>query len=79
MTRLKRAAFSIVPPALAVAALALLFGPRGLAIGLAGAFLFLAWRYDNRTGTCLPLAILLLLVLGVLLLLIYLLLMMHGR
>jgi hypothetical protein len=54
-----------------VATLAWLFGPRGAAAGAAIAFLGLAWRHDNRTGACLPLAILFLIVLAVMFVLIY--------
>ncbi|HEY0311457.1 MAG TPA: hypothetical protein VGC56_03085 [Allosphingosinicella sp.] len=54
-----------------VAALAWLLGPRGAAAGAAIAFLGLAWRHDNQTGACLPLAILLLLVVGVMFVLLY--------
>jgi hypothetical protein len=54
-----------------VATLAWQFGPRGPAPGAAIAFLGLAWRHDNETGACLPLAVLLLIVLGVMLTVIY--------
>jgi len=48
-----------------------LFGPRGAAAGAAIAVLGLAWRHDNETGACLPLAVLLLLVVGVMFVLLY--------
>jgi hypothetical protein len=56
-----------------------LFGPRGAAVGAAIAFLGLAWRHDNETGACLPLAVLLLLVLGVMFVLVYLLMLTAPR
>jgi hypothetical protein len=48
-----------------VAVAAWLFGPRGAAAGAALAFLGVVWRHDNQSGACLPLAVLMLIVLGV--------------
>jgi hypothetical protein len=46
-----------------------LFGARGMAVVAVVSFLWLAWRFDNHTGSIFLLAVLLLIVLGVILLL----------
>jgi len=56
---------SLAAAAAFVAVAAWLFGPRGVAAGAALAFLGVVWRHDNHSGACLPLAVLLLIVLGV--------------
>jgi hypothetical protein len=68
---MRRIALSVAAAIAFVAILAFLFGPRGAAAGAATAFLGLAWRHDNETGVCLPLAVLFLLVVGVLFLLLF--------
>jgi hypothetical protein len=47
-------------------------GPLGYAVASAVAFLVLAWRHDNQSGACFPLAVLFLLAILALLLLFYL-------
>ena len=47
-----------------------LFGARGIALVAVVSFLWLAWRFDNHTGSIFLLAVLLLIILGVILLLV---------
>ena len=54
-----------------------LFGPIGLISASAASTLALAWRFDNALGTCLPLAVLVLIVVAVLALLMVLLAVTH--
>jgi len=68
---------SLGTAAFCILVLGKIFGPLGFTVGAVGSFLGLAWRYDNQTGTCLPLAVLLLLVIGVMFLLIYLMVVTH--
>ena len=56
-----------------ICALSLAFGPRGLAAGAVTAFLFIAWRHDNKLGVFLPLAVLVVIVLAVMFAIFYLL------
>ena len=70
--RTRRVLVSILVCTFALAAAGYLFGPRGLAAASAVALLWLAWRYDNEVGVCLPLAVLFLIVIGVMCLLLYL-------
>jgi hypothetical protein len=63
---------SLMPLALASVLLAWSLGRRGIFLAGLGSLPWLAWRYDNETGAFLPLAVLLLLVLGVLGLLLFL-------
>lgn len=44
---------------------ALILGAQGLAIAMAPALLWLAWRFDNHTGSLLMVAVLLLIALAV--------------
>lgn len=50
----------------------LVFGPIGGVAAAVAAILWAAWRHDNDLGTCLPLAVLVLLVIGMLALLMFL-------
>ncbi|HEX6783514.1 MAG TPA: hypothetical protein VF098_02515 [Sphingomicrobium sp.] len=63
---------SIAPVAAAAMLLPSLLGRSGAILVVVLALPWLAWRYDNETGAFLPLAVLLLLVLGVLALLLFL-------
>jgi hypothetical protein len=76
---LRRLAVSLAAAVAATAASAWLFGPRGLLAGGIAAFLWLAWRHDNRVGACLPIAVLLVIVLCVILVLFSLVLIIHPR
>lgn len=77
--RARRVLISIGVCAMLLPAAAYLFGPRGLLVAAAIALLWLAWRHDNEVGVCLPLAVLLLIVIGVMCLLLYLMLITHPR
>ena len=74
-----RRIFATLTVAILVVALAGLgFGPRGYAIGAVSAFLWAVARFDNQLGTCLPMAAILVLVVGILMLLIALMAIAHG-
>ena len=74
-----RRIFATLTVAILVVALAGLgFGPRGYAIGAVSAFLWVVARFDNHLGTCLPMAAILVLVVGILMLLIALMAIAHG-
>lgn len=61
---------SLVGAGAVVAFAAILTGPAGSVAAAAMALLVVVWRHDNNLGTCLPLAVLFLLICGVLALLI---------
>ncbi len=61
---LRYSAWSLVPPAALAAALGLALGSAGLWVALLLSIPWLAWRYDNDSGTFLVFAVLLVLVLG---------------
>ncbi len=65
----KYGAQSIAVIATAMAGLGMAFGGAGLAAASLMSFLWLAWRFDNDSGTFLVLAVLFLIVLSVLALL----------
>ena len=65
-------AWSVVPMATAALLLLWLLGTAGLVIAGLLALPWFAWRYDNETGTFLPLSVLLLFLFAVLGLLLYL-------
>ena len=61
----RHAALSLAPPAAFAATMGLLYGSPGATLAALAALPWLAWRYDNQTGTFLILAILFLMVLAV--------------
>ena len=56
---------SLVVIAAATAVLGFAFGGMGVAVAAMLSLLWLAWRFDNQTGSCLMLTILLLIVIAV--------------
>ena len=61
---LRYSARSLAPVAVLAAALAFTLGPAGPWVAILVAIPWLAWRYDNDSGTFLVFAVLLVLVLG---------------
>ena len=62
---LRHAALSLAPPAAVAAFMGLVYGAPAATLAALAAIPWLAWRYDNATGTFLVLAVLFLLVLAI--------------
>jgi hypothetical protein len=76
---MKRWLISVVGTIAATALLGGLLGPMAGLIGAIAGILWTTVRHDNHLGTCLPLVILFLVILGVLTMLTYLLLITHAK
>jgi hypothetical protein len=75
----RRLLVSLVAAGVAIAVAGMVAGPIGYAAAAALSLLVVAWRHDNAAGTCLPLAMLVLITIGVMLFLFRLLIVIHPR